>query len=423
MIRSLLFSFALLLTAVAGAQTYFYVSEIVVNPQPATTEDDISVDLIGGLSSTGAYVAGTSVSVTGSTVTITIAAADPGGLTVIVPHTETVAVGQLPAGVYTIVLQMQGVGDFAPEPQHTFTVQGDGSPCDGLDIVSIQWHAFTDTAIVVHAQNNNGSEIFDYPNFILFDANGDTLAVEIVNFFGIGTDSWHVLRVHDDAVVPNAPFTGTLELWTLFTQVLACSWELPVDLCPPPPCATFMPTIQNLGNGLAIGTYSWSIFDADFGLAASGQFLLTEQVQYDSDTICLPPGAYQMTAYPNDLPTGGQPYFSVVAPGFISGPSMALPWDLPVLMPFSLYLPCADGTNGVTEQHATSVNVQQVGDHLRVWNNTGAPLGNLVLLDAQGRVRYTDRLQASEAQLTVGTMAAGMYVLRTETGARKVVVQ
>ncbi|MBK9758733.1 MAG: hypothetical protein IPO90_01870 [Flavobacteriales bacterium] len=122
----------------------------------------------------------------------------------------------------------QNVGDFAPQPQHQFVVSDFGAACDSLALVSIQWHAFSENEIVVHVQNNNFNQLFDYPNFILFDANNDTLAVETVNFFGIAGDSWHMLQVNEGAIIPDGQFTGMLELWTLGTTVLACEWTLPM---------------------------------------------------------------------------------------------------------------------------------------------------------------------------------------------------
>ena len=423
MLRTLLTSFAIGCASLLTAQTYFYIDQIVVDPQPATTEDDINIDLVGGLASTGAYVASASAQVTGFVVTITIAAADPGGLTVIVPHTETVNVGQLPAGTYTIEFITQGVGDFAAGPQHQFVVGGGGSVCDSLDVVSIQWYAFSDTAIVVHVLNENMNEIFDYPNFILFDANGDTLAKEIVNFFGFGGDSWHVLNVHPDATIPEAPFNARLELWTLFTEELACTWDVAIDLCPPPPCATLITTIGNFGGALTIGTYNWSIFDEGFQFVSGGQFEMTAQLQNDADTICLAPGSYYMAVSMNQPPTGGAPYSGVSTEGYITGPSQAVPWDLPVMMPFDFYLPCADGTNSIGASNtSTGLITAQEGSMLRVQQRDGSPIGRIDLLDAQGRLRYSGSATANTALIPTWDLGSGLFIVRTGRAVQRAVV-
>ena len=413
MTKQLTLCFALACSSFASAQTYFYIDQIAVVPQQPTTADNISINLIGGLSSTGAYVVGASAQVTGSIVTITIAAADPGGLTVIVPHTQNVVVGQLAAGTYTIVFNAQNVGDFSPSPQHQFVVSGFGTACDSLDLVSVQWHAFNDSVIVVHVRNNNFNEFFDYPNFILFDANHDTLAVETTNFFAIVGDSWHPLQIHEDAVIPTGLFTGTLELWTLFTQNLACTWNLPFDLCPAPPCATLIPAIQNVGGGIPIGTYDWTIYDSDFLVASSGQFELGFGMEYDADTICLPPGSYSMNCDPNDEPTGGAPVFNVSVEGFISGPSQAVTWSLPVPMPFDFYMPCADSGNGIeTTVSQIGLSAIQQGTSFHVQRIDGKPLGNVELFDMQGRLCFHTSVPASSTLIATAEFGNGTFVVR-----------
>ncbi|MBK9758734.1 MAG: hypothetical protein IPO90_01875 [Flavobacteriales bacterium] len=54
MTKQLLLCAALACSTLASAQTYFYIDEIAVVPQQPTTFDNISINLIGGLSSTGA---------------------------------------------------------------------------------------------------------------------------------------------------------------------------------------------------------------------------------------------------------------------------------------------------------------------------------------------------------------------------------
>ncbi len=423
MIRTLLLPIALLCCTVLSAQTYFYMDEIVVDPQPATTADDISINLIGNLSGGGAYIVAASAQVTGTVVTVNIVAADVGGITVLVPHTETVALGQLPAGQYTIVINGPNVADFAPSPQHLFEVVGGGpTACDSLQIASVHWQAFSDTAIVVHVFNTS-TTLFDYPNFILFDENGDTLAVETVNFFGIAGESYHILRLHPNGTVPNAPYYGTLQLWTGFTTDLACEWLLFIDLCPPGECATLMPTVTNIGGGISIGTYNWSIFDEDFNLAATGSFEMTDVMQYDNDTICLPPGNYSMTCDVAQPPIGGgQPWFSVATEGWISGPSQPVSLSLPVPMPFAFYEPCADATNNIAEATAAGITVQHMGDALLVQRADGAAIGALQLLDAQGRTMLSAFATANSTTLHTNGFASGVYLLRTIDGILRVMI-
>lgn len=418
MVRALTLSLTFALVSATQAQTYFYINEIMVQPQPATTESDITIDLNGGLASTGAYVSSASATVEGSEVVITISAADPGGLTVIVPHTETISLGQLAAGVYTISFITQGVGDFAPQPEHTFSVGSDA--CSGLDLISLEWHPFTDTALVVNVQNNSSTgELFDYPNFILLDNDGDTLAKETVNFFGISADSWHVLRVQPGADL-STPVNGILELWTGFTTQLACSWTFSDHaLCPATECTVLYPLLQNVGGALSIGTFSWVMSDAN-GLAASGQFELTAGSQSDEEVICVPPGNYEFSIAA-DEPTGGQLNINIYGDGFLGGPSNSFSGSgQAAFILFSLLEPCIDGTNSITPNLSNAPQVQLIGDVMRITTSPVHHAPELSLLDAQGRCIVRTRTKGTTTDLNVGNLPAGVYVVRMEAGSTKV---
>lgn len=396
--------------ALVQAQTYFYIDAIAVDPSAPTIADNVSLLLSGNLSSTGAYIVSADAQVTGTLVSVTIVAADNGGLTVLVPHTESIQLGQLPAGDYNVAFTMisNGILDLAPQNQHSFTVSG-GEPCDHLLITSVKWHAFSDTAIVVHAQNTDMSgELFDYPSFILFDSNGDTLAKETVNFFGIGPDSWHILRVQDGATLPINTFDGTLELWTGFTSDLACSWDMTFDLCPAS-CATFMPSMGNYGGALVLGTFNWEVFD-DAGTVASGLFVMTTTEQYVSDSLCLPPGEYQMMVSPTGPPTGGAPmYFATDQSGYGSQ-LWPVEWSLPVALPVHFYLPCADGTNDVPVHERSSVSIRSVPSGVIIERTDARPLGSMHMYSGDGRLVHALSTSASRTDIVLST--PGVYLLR-----------
>jgi hypothetical protein len=328
----------------------------------------------------------------------------------------------LSAGTYTIVINGQGVSDFAPTPQHVFTVTGGGDPCADLELVSIQWHPFSDTAVVVHVQNNSASGIFGYPNFILFNANGDTLAKEIVSLFGIAEDSWHVLRIQDGVDMPASPFDGTLELWTGFTTELACAWELQVDLCPPQPaCVTLYPTLQNFGGMEVVGTFTWTILD-DNGQIASGEFELDAMAQADSDTLCLAPGNYHIDVTPQQPPfPGGQLIYSVVGEGYIPGPSLPVSWNLPVLLPFPFVPACISGTNGIAAASIGEWSMQLLGSHLQINSIGGKMLGPVRIFDAEGRLLTTDAGRSDRVTIPLHDLAPGVLLVHASGTASRIV--
>ena len=423
MLRTILTFFILSFAFQLSAQTYFYISDISVQPNYPTTLDNVAIELTGGLSGTGAYVTAASATITNNVVSIAITAVDDGGATVIVPHTETIVLGTLAAGAYSIVINGTNVDDFADEDQHFFTVNAEGSACDSLDFLSIQWHTFTDTAIMIHVSNLNTSEIFDYPNFILFDANGDTLAKETTNTFGIGTDSWHTLQVLDGATVPEGPFLGSLELWTGFTEDLACSWTRLFDLCPQTSCATFYPTIQNGGDGLTIGDFNWTINDSNWMPVVSGTWTLTDTIQFIQDTVCLPPGHYTMDCNPQDPPTSGQPTFGVQAAGWQYGPNKPVVWSLPTELEFDLFEACSDGTNGVQDVTVTNGPlIRVIGTTAFISNSSSEPLGLIVLYDALGKTLLTKVANKSATTVDLQGLAAGLHILRIGSKARRLFV-
>lgn len=419
MTRPFLFLSSLALCQLLCGQTHFYIEEIAVAPAAPTTSDAVSIQLIGYLSDTGGQVQVQGAGVAGSQVAITLVATSNGGFTVLVPHTETIALGPLQAGTYTIDLTdaTTGVLDLAPAEQHTFVVSDGAFPCSELD-VELQWHPFTDTALVVHVQHNT-VEVFDYPNFILFDAQGDTIAIEQVESFSFPQDSWHILPLLDGVSLSGAPFNGRLELWTGFGSTLACSWEDLFDLCPPPPCAPLLPTLMNLGGALVLGTFDYQINDGTGAVVGTGTWTFTEEVQSAADSLCLPAGHYTMQVFPQQDPTGGYAVFSVQAPGWFSGPSAAVYQDVPNTMAFGFHLPCATGPQSIVEAELGMITVANVPGGVWISTLDHRALGDLSVFDAQGR-RIGHHRGAGD-RLFIPFDAPGVRILRTDERTLKVV--
>ena len=349
----------------------------------------------------------------GTNLELSVVAFSTGGLSVLVPHSEFIQVGQLPEGTYTITVNGSGVGDFAPAPAHVFTVLGGGaSPCDPLVIASVQWSAFDDTSLVVHVFNPT-SELFDYPGFILLADNGDTLAKETVDFFGIPGENRHTLQVHPGAAIPAGSFTGTLELWTGFYAEQACSWELTFDLCPPEPCSELYPTIQSIGSGTTVGTFTYQIIDEDVPVA-SGTLELGEGQYIDMDTVCLPPGHYILSLSADQPATEGQPVFGINAPGFFQGPSAPVDFDSPTALPFDLYAPCIEIPQGVHENPSLGFRVANTAGQVTLSRTDGGVLGLLRVFDAQGRSVATAMETKSVHVFTVSGWPPGLYICKVE---------
>lgn len=100
--------------------------------------------------------------------------------------------------------------------------QIDSDPCDSIFIHSV---APNTTGIQIEVLTSNHSlDIMSYPGFILLAENGDTIAVEEVNYFGIGwNEQLHILNIVNQ---PTLPMPVILELHTHFYDSLSCSWGL-----------------------------------------------------------------------------------------------------------------------------------------------------------------------------------------------------
>lgn len=401
-------------------QTYFYIDAIEVQPATPTTSDDISLDLVGGLSSTGAYIVSSSAQVLGNQVVITIEAADPGGFTVIVPHTESVELGLLPAGTYNVSFNAVNVADLAPPEDHIFQVTGAGASCDSVIIEGVGWHPFQDNALVVSAYHFLLDTLL-WPSFVLLDQQGDTIATETAPF---PTWAWYHNDPHTLLLEPGTTFPGNMVQGTLLFSCdnfngTACVFNANFDLCPTAGCVDMSPVIQNLGGGLTLGSFAWNITDGNGAVVEVGSFELTETQQSDTGNACLPPGNYTLLVAPLGEPTGGQPWVGV-AQGTFVGPSQPLQWTDPQPLPFGYFLPCVEGPQGISESTAHPLRVVQHGDQLSVIRMDGKPIGPVVLRDVQGRLLARAAGLGNEAYLPMSSTAPGIYVLSTNSGSQRV---
>jgi hypothetical protein len=95
--------------------------------------------------------------------------------------------------------------------------------CDSLVIECCSFDVTQNTVTLI--ASNYSSYLFDYPGFILYNSEMDTVAIETVNYFGISTQQPHAL----DIIYPfSLPFNGILELYVLFYDSLTCTFEVTI---------------------------------------------------------------------------------------------------------------------------------------------------------------------------------------------------
>lgn len=98
--------------------------------------------------------------------------------------------------------------------------------CDSIELTNVDYTPDSLNQISLMASNGN-LDIISYPGFVLLNDIGDTMAKEMVNYFGIGHfPQQHFLQVYQP--ITN-PFAGTLELHSWFYDSLICIFPFILD--------------------------------------------------------------------------------------------------------------------------------------------------------------------------------------------------
>lgn len=94
--------------------------------------------------------------------------------------------------------------------------------CDSVYIDCCSYNTTLDYTINIMVSNYS-SNLFSYPGFILFTEEMDTIAMETVNYYGIGWDQTHYLEI----IHPfDLPFEGIIELHTGFFETQVCTFPI-----------------------------------------------------------------------------------------------------------------------------------------------------------------------------------------------------
>lgn len=285
-------------------------------------------------------------------------------------------------------------------------------PCDGIEFQSISYNAFTDTAVIVHV-TNNGPELFSYPGFILINNQGDTFAMEMVNFFGIGQESIHSLEIRPGVMEPEEVFNGVLELHTGFYDSLWCSWPINQSFCPPAKCADLVIGMQNWGGALVIGDFEYFLDDTNGNTIETGVYTMVDTIQYWEDTLCLPVGEYTYTVNALGQPSGGGPVITVAQAGGFGTPMITefLDWYNGATIEVPFYLQCeAQEPNSITQFLPNETfNLVYQGDEVILQSNPS--IVQLEVYDMKGQlISQISRVQSSTS-ISSG-LPIGMYVIR-----------
>lgn len=289
------------------------------------------------------------------------------------------------------------------------------NPCDDLTILSVQYSPFTDTVIVVEV-TNTGDEIFSYPGFVLTDSDGDTLAQEIVNYFGIGQQSVHHLYVRPGIASPLDVFTGTLELYSGFFDTFECSWQIDQSMCIAEPCDSVVLGFDNWGGALVLGDFAWSLSDTLGTEVESGTFTLTTDQQNWNHSLCVEASVYDYIVTALGQPTGGGPTMLVSSGTWYGAASISqyFEWENTNTMRFPFFLHCTEnGSLGLAPEEETS-KVLVTQNRGQVTFTLSEPITELVAFDLGGR-----RIGQWNPNVTAFTLPIilrnGLYVMQLHT--------
>lgn len=98
--------------------------------------------------------------------------------------------------------------------------------CDSVVVEGVHVNPFNENQIILHSNNSSITEFFSYPSWQLLDDQGEVVAVEQVNLFGMTGDVYHVLDVVQPLDYSIESFSGQAVLWTGFEEVAVCSYDL-----------------------------------------------------------------------------------------------------------------------------------------------------------------------------------------------------
>ncbi|MGB0369058.1 MAG: T9SS type A sorting domain-containing protein [Flavobacteriales bacterium] len=289
-------------------------------------------------------------------------------------------------------------------------------PCDDLNVLSIQYSPFTDTVVYVQVENNS-SELFDYPGFVLINSAGDTVAKERTDFFVIGQESIHPLNVWSGVQDPLANFEGNLELHTGFYSEMACSWAVNQSLCADEPCDSLFIGLENYGGALVTGNFEWVVEDETENVIETGTFTMEATNQSWKYGLCLTPGNYIYTLNALTTASGGGPTLTVSNTRSYSGPTMStsLDWfnDPSGEIEFPFFPFCSASPSGVnSELSGTDLPTLSFNSNYNQLNCT-EPMSEVKLYSTLGVL--VARVSNSGKSLIIPKLPKGVYLVSATT--------
>jgi hypothetical protein len=291
------------------------------------------------------------------------------------------------------------------------------SPCDSVNIVSINYDAMHKDSIEL-VINNQSSAFFSYPNFILLNAMNDTIAFESVNFFGIGNyDQGHILKI-EQPFSGNTISGGQLLLKTGFGDSLECIFTSDFELCSEA-CSELIVSLQSTGPIDSTETINVSVTDSMSNVVYFESFVLDSLEFFKYDSLCLPPGEYtiefdQIDSNANTLFFGLNTFFlSTGVNGNSNADSMTqhfIVWERCV------HPQIINPPNAVNEVNApaASISAMVANQTLLLNSNENELIEHIALYDLSGRLVLDKAPNTSATEIDVSHLQHGIYIAKAQ---------
>lgn len=298
------------------------------------------------------------------------------------------------------------------------------SNCDDLEIEHIWYAAFIPTAVEVLV-TNNGAVGLTAPEFNFVNTDLDTLAREPFDFFAMPIgEQTHTMHLLPGMSMPANPFNGELVLhYNHISGPGTCIFPMNSEqLCPPLRCTELYLQIIPMDT-LVTTLITWMVMDeADSTVAFGEAFMDPIQQPIGMDTICLPPGLYNLHLLQSPFGNGGpfkcilfrDPIVNQLPQIFYSGVGEAV-------LPFAYYAACADAVNAIDEVIVPSLIWNVHNDLLSVKDPRGIGVGELLVMDTRGSIIHSSTINSDQVTIDLHNQARGTYVIVREFNSQRTV--
>lgn len=292
---------------------------------------------------------------------------------------------------------------------------GNPAECDSVDIVSVQFNPFDMNQLLVYVENNNQLELFSYPGFKLTNTQGDTVAEETVNLFGIGQESLHQLNTSLTGYLPGDVFDGQLYLYTGFYDSLRCVFPVSDVLVPDGGCSEFYISTTDWSENISQSLY-WSITDEQGTVVESGEHDHTSTEYTLYDTVCLPNNnCYTLNITANNSLEGNSDIRVNYSGFWLSEGTQMAQGSTQYSIDFSVYY--CDSLLSVGESELDLATVQLMpnpaSERLNIsWEKENS-FHTLDVFDLAGKLVLTTSIEGkSNADISLATLQNGVYMVR-----------